>query len=191
MALISFVLRQGSTNFGSSPLQAHHLQAGRQRPNHNREVRRLTAVKKTFSLMGLVALIAIGASAQDYPRVETFAGFTYTRANSASNVPAFSANGGGGQLAINPSKWVGFVMDIGSVHNGNISDQHLDSTFTNFLFGPRISLRYSRVRPYFNILFGGMHASTSIALAAVPIASQLPTDAGFPTAAPGQPVTLR
>src|SRR4051794_12818474 len=121
-------------------------------------------MKKLSSLVAFAALAASVVSAQDYPRVEAFAGFTYTRANSASNVPAFSANGGGGQLAVNANKWVGFVMDLGAVHNGNISDVHLDSTFTNFLFGPRISLRYSRVRPYFNVLFGGIHAGTSIAV---------------------------
>src|SRR5689334_4765855 len=34
------------------------------------------------------ALLSVGmASAQDYPRAETFAGYTYTRFNSASNVP--------------------------------------------------------------------------------------------------------
>src|SRR4051812_47949417 len=122
----------------------------------------------------LLALLpgTLAFAADDHPTVETFFGFTYLRANSASNVPAFSANGGSGQLAVNVSKYVGFVMDIGSVHNGNISDIHLDTTMTNYLFGPRVSLRYSRVTPFFNVLFGGMHAGTSIAVNAIPVASQ-------------------
>ena len=146
---------------------------------------------RTKSYVLALSLVAGIASAQDYPRVETFAGFTYTRANSASNVPAFSANGGGGQLGVNFNKWVGFVMDIGSVHNGNISDIHLDTTLTNYLFGPRVSLRYSRVRPYFNVLFGGMHGGTSFAVNGVPVATQpiyLPGGAVVP---PNTPVTLR
>src|SRR5258706_10558714 len=114
-------------------------------------------------------MAAGAARAQDHPRVETFTGFTYTRVNSATNVPAFSANGGGGQLAINANKWVGFVMDIGAVHNGNISDVHLDTTMVNFLWGPRISLRYSRITPYFNVLFGGVHAGTSVGVSAIPV----------------------
>ena len=52
------------------------------------------------------------ATAQDVPRVETFAGFTYMRANSESNVPAFSANGGGGQFVVNFGKWLGAVADF-------------------------------------------------------------------------------
>ena len=151
---------------------------------------------RKISCLAVLVVVAVGAaSAQDYPRVETFAGFTYTRANSASNVPAFSANGGGGQLAVNPNKWLGFVMDIGSVHNGNISDVHLDSTFTNFLFGPRISLRYSRIRPYFNVLFGGIRAGTSVGVNATPVSGQPSQPIYVPgapaTVPPNTPVTLR
>jgi len=149
-------------------------------------------VKKTMCLIAFVFLAAMVATAQDYPRVELFTGYTYTRANSASDVPAFSANGGSGQFAINANKWMGFVMDIGAVHNGNIGGNHLDSTFTNYLFGPRLSLRYSRVRPYFNILFGGMHAGTSIAFSGVPVATPAIYPPGSNTPLPpNAPVTGR
>jgi flagellar motor protein MotB len=123
--------------------------------------------------------------------VETFFGYTYTRVNSATNVPAFSANGGSGQFAVNANKWFSIVADIGAVHNGNIHNLNLDTTLTNFLFGPRITpVRTSRVRPFFDILFGGVHGSTSAAVAGLlNNASQLP--AGVPTPTPGQPVTLR
>ena len=130
-------------------------------------------MRKILALSVLVALSGVVAfAADDHPKIETFAGFTYMRANSATNVPAFSTNGGGGQLAVNFNKWVGAVMDIGAVHNGNISDQHLDSTFVNYLFGPRVSIRKGRITPYFNVLFGGMRASTSVAVSALPTASQ-------------------
>src|SRR3954467_15625289 len=118
----------------------------------------------------LVALCSVVSyAADDHPTWETFAGFTYMRANSATNVPAFSTNGGGGQVAVNVNKWVGFVMDIGAVHNGNISDVHLDTTLVNYMWGPRVSLRYSRFTPYFNVLFGGVRGSTSVALNAIPV----------------------
>src|ERR1051326_2261827 len=150
-------------------------------------------MRKSLTVTLLVALCSLMAyAADDHPTVETFAGFTYMRANSATNVPAFSTNGGGGQLAVNFNKYVGFVMDIGAVHNGNISDQHLDTTFTNYLWGPRVSLRYSRIRPYFNVLFGGMHASTSIAVNAIPIAGQPIFLPGETTPVPpNTPVTVR
>src|SRR5688572_5457507 len=110
-----------------------------------------------------VLLFAVSANAQDVPRVEAFAGYTFLRANSATDVPAFSANGGGGQLVVNFGRWFGVVADIGAVHNGNVGGYHLDSTFTNWMFGPRFPIRkWSRVVPYGQILFGSMHASQSI-----------------------------
>jgi hypothetical protein len=118
-------------------------------------------MKKSLCLVA-AALWAGGiAKAQDYPRAETFFGYDLTRANSASNVPSFHANGGSLEFAIDANRHFGFVADLGVVQNGNINGAHLDSTFTNFLFGPRISLRHSRVTPYFDVLFGGVYASTS------------------------------
>jgi hypothetical protein len=150
-------------------------------------------VKKISSLAGIAILYACVVSAQDYPRVETLLGYTFTRANSASNVPGFSANGGSGQLDINASKHFGFVMDLGAVHNGNLGGYHLDSTFSNFLFGPRISFRHSRVTPYFSVLFGGVHAGTSFALSGIPVATNLPVypPGSIVPVQPGQAISLR
>jgi len=114
-----------------------------------------------LSLVLVLTTCAIGA-AQDTPKAEVFLGFTYSRFNSATNVPSFSANGGGGQFVVNFGKWFGAVADVGSVHNGNIGGYHLDTTMTNFMFGPRIPIRIShRVTPYFQALWGGVAGSTS------------------------------
>jgi opacity protein-like surface antigen len=125
-------------------------------------------MKNTIALTTAALLLSVVATAQDVPKIETFAGFTYVRANSESNIPAFSANGGSGQFVVNFGKWVGAVADFGAVHNGNIGGYHLDSTFVNYLFGPRIPIRkWSRITPYAQILFGGVRASSS-ALIQVP-----------------------
>ena len=103
-------------------------------------------------------------------------------------MPAFSANGGSGQFVINFNKWFGFVSDVGAVHNGNIGGYHLDSTFTNFLFGPRIPIRVSsRATPYFQTLFGGVYASTSANIAVPPGSVNLPppVDPGYGVPAGG------
>ena len=156
-------------------------------------------MRRSISTIGVILVFAATAAAQVTPKVETFLGYTYTRANSATDVPAFSMNGGGGQVAVNFNKWVGFVMDMGAVHNGNINDRHIDTTVSNYLFGPRISLRYSRIRPYFQTLFGGAHLGTSTATNLVggelpPTATQLPVfvpGLGDVPIGPGQPVTGR
>ena len=138
---------------------------------------------------------AVGALAQDFPRQEVYAGYTFLRANSATDVPAFSTNGGGGQYAFNFNKWIGFVADIGATHNGNIGGVHLDSTFTDYVFGPRVNIRYARLNPFLHIMWGGMHVGTSTSVKAV--ITPPPTPAN-PIYLPGQgtvtnnsPVTLR
>ena len=122
-------------------------------------------MKTSLAALGCVALSAFSAVAQDIPVQETFLGYTYTRFNSATNVPAYSANGAGGQYAYNFSKWLSAVVDVGAVHNGNIGGFQVDNTFANFLAGPRVSFRYSRIRPYFQALFGGVHATASSLIA--------------------------
>jgi outer membrane protein OmpA-like peptidoglycan-associated protein len=138
-------------------------------------------------------LIAVGtAIAQDHPKFETYVGYNFTRFNSATNVPAFSANGGNGQFAINANRWLGFVADLGAVHNGNIGDYHIDSTVSNYLFGPRVSMRKSsRLTPFIQTLFGGAHAGNSLALSATPLPGQPIVLPGQPSVPANTPVTLR
>lgn len=154
-------------------------------------------MRKSISIVAVVLLFALTAAAQDAPRVETFLGYTYTRANSATNVPAFSANGGSGQVAVNLNNYVGFVMDIGAVHNGYLNNVDIDTTVSNYLFGPRLSLRYSRIRPYFQVLFGGSHIGSSVAANLVVPSTGTPTNPiylpgeGNLPLGPGQPITGR
>jgi len=53
---------------------------------------------------------------------------------------------------------------------------HIDNTASNFLFGPRVSLRYSRIRPYFQVLWRGVYLASSTkvdVLARGPVAADL------------------
>jgi hypothetical protein len=147
-------------------------------------------MKKSLAVLAVILVFAFVAAAQDVPRMETFLGYTYVRANSASNIPAFSANGGGGQFAYNFNKYFSAVADVGAVHNGTIANQDIDNTTMNFLFGPRLSMRYSRIRPYINVLFGGAYLASSTKINAI-----VATPLGFVNTAnpiiPGQPITAR
>jgi hypothetical protein len=139
-------------------------------------------MRKSLTIIGVVLLSAFVAAAQDVPRAETFLGYTYVRFNSATNVPAFSSNGGSGQFDYNFNKWLGFVADLGAVHNNNISGVNLDNTMASFLFGPRFSLHHSRIRPYFETLFGGAYYTASL-----PVLATIPPSAAPPIFLPGQP----
>lgn len=145
-------------------------------------------MKTTFTVVGGVLLTTLAAAADEMPKMETFLGYTYVRANSADSLPSFSANGGGGQFAYNFNKWLGAVADIGAVHNGNIGGAAIDNTTLNFLFGPRVSLRHPRLRPYFQVLWGGAYAMASSQVQAVVAGPEMPATIGI---VPGQPITAR
>jgi len=123
-------------------------------------------MRNSITVLGLALLLACTLTAQERAtQMETFLGYTFTRFNSGTNVPAFSANGGSGQFVYNINNWLGGVADFGAVHNGNIHRLQLDSTAATFLFGPRVAFRrWSRFTPYVQALFGGVYGTTSVAV---------------------------
>ena len=101
--------------------------------------------------------------------METFLGYTLVRFGSSTYEPAFTSNGGSGQFAYNFNKWFSGVADLGAVHNSHIYDSHVDNTTTNFLFGPRLSFHYQRMRPYFQVLVGGVYYAASYRIEGSPL----------------------
>src|SRR6478736_713713 len=108
---------------------------------------KLIACCASFSLMDGVAF------AEDVPKADLFLGYSFIRANSARNIPAFTNNGGVGTLTWNFTNHVGAEFEFGGYHNGNIHDIQFDTTEMTYLFGPRFSLgRSRRVSPYIHTL---------------------------------------
>lgn len=144
-----------------------------------------------MTVIGSLLLFSVGAIAETAPKMETFLGYQFTRFNSATNIPAFSQNGAGGQFVYNINNWFGAVADIGATHNGNIHNVNIDNTMANFLFGPRVAIRkWSRVTPYFQVLWGGVYyaGSTPVQVPADQLPA-IPTPFGDTRTAPF--VTLR
>jgi opacity protein-like surface antigen len=112
-------------------------------------------------VLGILCLFTVGASAQELPRFETYLGYSFTRVNSGINVPAFSANGGVGEIAVNFNRWLTGVGSFNAVHNGNIHNLHVDQTLFGYMFGPRVNVRFGRVTPFFEALFGSTNDSRS------------------------------
>jgi opacity protein-like surface antigen len=141
-------------------------------------------MKKSLVVISVILLFTMVAAATDLPQAETFLGYSYVRFNTASHAPSFSASGGDGQFAWNFGRCFSAVADLGAVHNGNINSRNIDSTFMNFLFGPRVRLNFERLRPYFNVLFGGVYAASSTKVVVLPGAGIVVTD-------PNTPITAR
>jgi outer membrane immunogenic protein len=116
------------------------------------------------SLLAFLSLSGAAAFAQDVPKVDIFAGYSYVRENpSTSGVSGFSLNGGSASVAYNATNWLSGVADFGGYHNGNILGTNVNGTLSTYLFGPRVSYRHlGRITPFAQVLFGVAHASGSL-----------------------------
>src|SRR5713226_6342325 len=106
-------------------------------------------LKLVVSLLAVLSLFGVSAHAQDTPKVDIFAGYSYVREKpSTSGVSSFSLNGGSASFAYNAKSWLSGVADFGAYHNGNILSTGASGTLSTFLFGPRVSYRHSgRITP--------------------------------------------
>jgi opacity protein-like surface antigen len=120
-------------------------------------------MKRSVCLLGVLFLFGVTAKAQETPKVDLFAGYSYVRANPAtSGADSFNLHGGSASLAWNVNNWLGIVGDFGGYHTGEISGVSVDATTYTYLFGPRVSYRkYDRFTPFGQVLFGGAHESIS------------------------------
>jgi len=119
--------------------------------------------------MALLLVTGAPAVAQGAPKADLFLGYSFLRANSARNIPAFTNNGGLGTFAFNFTQHIALEAEFGGYHNGNIHDIQFDTTEMTYLFGPRFSMSRSRtIIPYFHTLFGGMHLTTSLPVTVAP-----------------------
>lgn len=120
-------------------------------------------MKRLVCLLGMLLFFGAAAAAQETPKVDAFAGYSYVRANPAtSGAPNFNLHGGSASVAWNVNNWLGIVGDVGGYHTGEISGVSVDVTTYTYLFGPRVSYRkYDRFTPFGQVLFGGAHQSIS------------------------------
>lgn len=102
-----------------------------------------------FLFVSALLLVCVSAAAQDTPRVETFAGYSYYRAAGDANI---NLNGWHGSVAVNFNDWLGLAADLNGVYEGRaIGDFNLHT----FAAGPRITYRKNeRTMPFMHVLFG-------------------------------------
>lgn len=124
-------------------------------------------LKVVVCLLALVSLSSVAVSAQDVPKFDLFAGYSYVRANPAtSGVDGFNLHGGSASIAYNANSWLSGVADFGGYHSNNILGTGVDGTLSTYLFGPRLSYRRnSHFTPFGQVLFGVAHIGGSDGLA--------------------------
>ena len=115
--------------------------------------------KVVVYLMAFASLFGAATYAQDVPKFDVFAGYSYVRENPAtSGIDSFSMNGGSASVTYNATPWLSAVADFGGYHSSDILSTGIDGTLSTYLFGPRISYRHhSRITPFGQALFGVAH----------------------------------
>ncbi len=122
---------------------------------------------------GAMLLLGLAAWAQEFPRVEVGADYSYARyAPSASYSKGHSLNGGGGSAVFNIDSFLGIKMDLQG-YGSNLTGFNIapNSTFPfglqgnvqgnlfTYLFGPQVKIRTHGFQPFAQLLFGGAHSN--------------------------------
>jgi len=124
-------------------------------------------MRKSLAVVSLLAALAAPTlKAQEQPsKVELYGGYDYVRFNINANVSGqppfqvFNANGGGGELTYNVSRWMGVLGDLGGYWATNATKQ---GAAIPYLFGPRLNFRHGKVTPFAQVLLGGVVTSSGI-----------------------------
>ena len=112
-------------------------------------------MRKLVCLLGWVLLFSLGAAAQDVPKVDLFAGYSYVHTSPGVALSSFNANGGVGSVALNLTNWGSLVVEVGGIHASVINGTDVDATALTYMAGPKITLFHrSRFSPFVQALFG-------------------------------------
>ena len=120
-------------------------------------------IQKTGMLAILVGAIASTAFAQDSPKVDIFAGYSYASAE-VSNI----SKGWNGAVAVNFTNWFGVVGDVsGHYHSENTAGIEGETVATKihvytYTLGPQLTMHIGRVAPFVHLLAGIAHTSLSV-----------------------------
>lgn len=114
------------------------------------------------TLIGLGALWLSNAAAQEWPRYEASAEYTFTHFSTNNGAPPLNANGGSLQFAYNFNRWVSGVAEVGAARLSSFADDTdfpasspERNTIVTYIAGPRLTFRRPRIAPYVQALFGG------------------------------------
>jgi hypothetical protein len=117
-------------------------------------------MRRVVCLLGLVFLFSFSAAAQEVPKVDLFAGYSFVHTGPGIALPSFNANGGVGSVALNLTDWGSLVVEVGGVHASAINGTDVDATALTYLAGPKISLFHiSKFSPFAQALFGFVNSN--------------------------------
>jgi outer membrane immunogenic protein len=116
------------------------------------------------SLLALVTVFGLSTRAQELPKIDVSANYSYLRANpGTSGYNGFNLNGGSAAVSYNFQDWISGVADFGGYRVGSENGVNVDSQLVTYLFGPRFTYRkWRRISPFGNVLFGAARAGSGV-----------------------------
>jgi len=129
-------------------------------------------IPKSVSFTAIL-LFGLAAWAQEFPKAEVGADYTYARiAPNFSGSQGHSLNGGGGWAVLNLKSYLGIKMDLqgyGSTTSSFVlppstsfpsgGSANVQGNMFTYLFGPQIKIRTPKFQPFFQLLLGGAHSN--------------------------------
>jgi len=129
-------------------------------------------ITKAILLIGVLTFGLI-TWAQEFPRAEIGADYSYARyAPSASHTQGLSLNGGGGTAVYNFNQYLGIKMDLQGYGSNSITWNippgpnfpqggifKAQGNLFTYLFGPQVKFRTPKFQPFAHLLFGGAHSN--------------------------------
>lgn len=99
----------------------------------------------------LVGLVSLAAVAQETPKPEVFGGYQFTSLD-----PSWNASGWNASASAYVTRWLGVTGDFSGAYSSG-------TKFHTYTFGPVVSTHKGNFSPFVHALFGGGHASDSLA----------------------------
>ena len=124
-------------------------------------------------LAAVVILLGLSAWAQEFPRFELGADYSFARFSpNAQYTQGHSLNGGGGSFVVNINEFLGIKADLQGYQSttngftippnpsfpGGAQGNASGDLFT-YAFGPQIKVRAHGVHPFAHVLFGAAHTN--------------------------------
>lgn len=114
-------------------------------------------MRKTKWLAIGILLLACSAGAQETPKAEVSAGYSFLRLGGTGG---FSQHGGSFSIAGNVAPWFGLAGDFGFYHSKKFGASLNTKTF---MLGPRFSVRSkSKITPFAQAMFGAARLSAGL-----------------------------
>lgn len=111
---------------------------------------------------GLLAFLPMAALAQDSPKYEVFAGYSFMDEHINGYGPSNGLNGWESSLTGYVNKWAGIEADFSGFYGTAGENGAYKPSFT-FMAGPHFAFRNrSRVTPFIHLLAGGVHGSSTL-----------------------------